>query len=136
MAIELPLEPLVKAEFRGVFRRETASGSARRALVLGRPLSPIAAKPLGQRGVEGELHERLALAATVLLEVRIAGEICPQRGKRLPLQAKYGVAIDPPLGIDALPAAAKAASRDASRAAPGISSTQRYSGLRKRRLAG
>ena len=101
LAIELPLEPLVKAEFRGMRNRETASGGVGWAAILGRPLTPIAAEPLGQGAVQGELHERLALAAAVRVEVRIAGEVGPQRGKGLPLYAKNGVAVDQPLGLHA-----------------------------------
>ena len=67
--------------------------------ILDRPSPPVLAELLGQHAVDGKPPQPVALLATVFVEMRVAGEISPNRPQCLLFQTEHRIAIDHPPGV-------------------------------------
>ena len=138
-----PLQPAVVADPVGVVGGETGHGRRVGPAVLLRPVGPGAGEALGEGAVGGEPGEGLALLLAEGVEGPVAAggpETLPEVFEGGALQLPHPVAVDAAIGVErpALGGQGREVEPFVGRglAAPGTSSTRRYSGFRKHRLDG
>ncbi len=103
LLVDAPLHEGVKTHAARLLGDEASDGGAARAAQWIGPAPPVAPVPLGQRGVGGELGQRVALAFPVAIEFGVALELIEDRLQQRRLQGEHGVAFDAAADVQRAP---------------------------------
>jgi hypothetical protein len=99
LLVQLPLNPLVKADAVSLFLSETVHRCRVRMTVLVRPISPVTSEVFGQRAEGCEGSQCGAASFAVMFQSRILGSPGPNPFEGRHLQPKHRIAGDQALPI-------------------------------------